>query len=80
MSENLGQLRDMLRNEFPEAAAVTLSFDGTLKAHIDVRKSEEVMLIEARLARLAGGAFTNIRRGPADHSAFLHRVSTQVQR
>lgn len=80
LGEQLGQLRDMLLAEFPQAEEVTLSFNGQLHAHIDLRKGEELMFVEQKLAGMAGGMFSQVRRGPAPHHPFLHRVSTLVDR
>lgn len=80
LSDQLRQLRDMLRSEFPDAEGVSLSFDGQFRAHIDIRKGEEILFVENKLASLAGGVFSNIQRGPAPHHPFLHRISASVDR
>ncbi|WP_230291841.1 hypothetical protein [Croceicoccus sp. Ery5] len=80
LSEQLGQLRHMLQSEFPDAEGVTLSFDGHLRAHIDIRKGEEILCVESKLAGMAGGIFSQIQRGPAPHHPFLHRISALVDR
>lgn len=80
LGEHLAQLRDMLRTEFPKASGVTLTYDGKLHAHIDFRQGEEILFVETRLAGMAGGTFTNVRRGPAPQHPFLHRVSVQIDR
>lgn len=80
LGNQLAQLRDMLCAEFPQAEEITLSYDGHLHAHIDVRKGEEMLMVEARLASLAGGSFQQVTRGPAPHHPFLHRVSVRIEK
>ncbi len=80
LSDQLRQLRDLLRSEFPDAEGVSLSFDGQLRAHIDIRKGEEILFVETKLSSLAGGIFSQIQRGPAPHHPFLHRISAAVDR
>lgn len=80
LSEQLEQLRNMLHNEFPDAEGISLSFDGQLKAHIDIHKGEQLLFVETRLAGLAGGIFSQIHRGPAPHHPFLHRISVTIAR
>lgn len=80
LSDQLRQLRDMLHSEFPDAEGVSLSFDGQLRAHIDIRKGEEILCVETKLSSLAGGKFRQIQRGPAPHHPFLHRISAAVDR
>lgn len=80
LSEQLGQLRQMLLAEFPAAEGVNLTFDGQLRAHIDIRKGEEILCVETKLAGMAGGIFSQIQRGPAPHHPFLHRISALVDR
>ena len=80
LSEQLGQLRNMLQNEFPDAEGISLSFDGQLRAHIDIRKGEQLMFVETKLASMAGGIFNQINRGPAPHHPFLHLISAVIAR
>ena len=80
LSDQLRQLRDMLRSEFPNAEGVSLSFDGQLHAHIDIRKGEEILFVETKLSALAGGMFSQVQRGPAPLHPFLHRISATVDR
>ena len=80
LSEQLNQLRNMLQNEFPDAESISLSFDGQLRAHIDIRKGEQLMFVETKLVGMAGGIFGQINRGPAPHHPFLHRISATVAR
>lgn len=80
LSDQLRQLREMLRSEFPDAEGVSLSFDGQLRAQIDIRKGEEILFVETKLSSLAGGMFSNIQRGPSPHHPFLHRISALVDR
>lgn len=80
VSDELGRIRDLLQREFSEARQVSFSFDGRLQVHIDVRKVEDIAVVEAKLPSLAGGLFSNVRHGSTPGHAFLHRVSAVVAR
>lgn len=78
--DELGKLLDLLKSEFPGAHAIHFEFDGNLKLHVDVRKSEEIAATEARLPMLCGGTFTNVHHGATPHHPFFHRVTAEVIR
>lgn len=67
-----------LRSEFPWAVSVSLSFDGFLHAHIDVRNLEELGEVETKLAVIGEGMFNKLTRGRVPNHPFLHRVSALV--
>lgn len=73
--DDLGKMLELLRQEMPDSAKIHLEFDGKLHVHIDVRKGEDVTLVEARLPGLFGGLFSNVHHGSTPGHAFLHRVS-----
>jgi len=80
ITEQLTQIRDALSAEFPQASSVTLDFDGMLHAHIDVRNSQDVLLVETRLPGMCGGIFGKIKHGASPNHPFQHRVSVIVDR
>lgn len=76
--EGLIAIRACLHAEFPDAKAIALDFDGTLRAHIDIREGELVPAVEAHLAHLNKGMFIQIEHGPSPHHPFFHRISAVV--
>lgn len=78
ISQEMKRAWSSVRKEFPDANRVSFEFDGELVLHVDVRMGQTVPLIEARLASLNGGMFTNIRHGKTPGHRFLHRVSALV--
>ncbi|MCJ1962650.1 hypothetical protein [Novosphingobium mangrovi (ex Hu et al. 2023)] len=74
----LAEIRESLRAAFPRAKSVLLEFDGTFKAHIDVREGELVPAIEAQLAHIDNGRFTRVEHGATPHHPFLHRISAVI--
>ena len=81
VSDELTRIRKLLMEELPYAADVTFEFDGTLKAHIDIRNREEVLLVEERLKHLGGGhLFSKIIRGEVPNHPFLHRITAKIER
>lgn len=78
-----GQLNDILqdlRSELPWAVNVSLSFDGKLHAHVDVRNLEEMAEVECKFQEFGAGMFYQITRGRVPNHPFLHRVSALVAR
>lgn len=80
LTEQLDEILKTLHAEFPEAAAIFLDFNGKLHVHIDVRKGEDVPLLEARLTLLDPGLFTQISRGATPGHPFSHRISAVINR
>jgi hypothetical protein len=81
ISEELGRIRTLLLAELPYASDITFVFDGALKAHIDIRNREEVLLVEERLKHLGGGhLFSRVTRGEVPHHPFMHRISAYLER
>lgn len=79
LTGQLAEIRDRLRDAFPRAKSVLLEFDGTLKAHIDVREGELVPAIEAQLAHIDNGRFKHVEHGATPHHPFLHRISAVIE-
>ncbi|MBT0671356.1 hypothetical protein HT136_23580 [Novosphingobium profundi] len=79
LTGQLAEIRDRLRDAFPRAKSVLLEFDGTFRAHIDVREGELVPAIEAQLAHIDNGRFTQVEHGATPHHPFLHRISAVIE-
>ena len=80
VTDELNRILIMLREACPANAKISFDFDGRLHVHIDVRKREDVTLIEAMLPSLGLGLFHSISRGDTPNHPFYHRVSAQVDR
>jgi hypothetical protein len=81
ISEELGRIRKMLLAELPYASDVSFEFDGALKAHIDIRNREEVLLVEERSKHLGGGhLISRVSRGTVPNHPFLHRITGFLER
>ena len=80
ISDELNRILAILREAAPVDAIITFDFDGKLHVHIDVRKREEVTLLEAMLPNLSLGLFHSISHGEAPHHRFFHRISAIVDR
>jgi hypothetical protein len=81
VSDELAQIRKLLLTELPYASNVTFEFDGTLKAHIDIRNREEIVLVEERLKHIGGGhLFSHASRGLVPNHPFLHRITARLDR
>ncbi|MCJ2182777.1 hypothetical protein MTR62_08740 [Novosphingobium sp. 1949] len=78
VSLRLAGIRDTLKGTFPDARHITLDFDGTLRAHIDIREGERVPAVEAQLAHLENGMFRHIEHGASPHHPFFHRISAVI--
>jgi hypothetical protein len=81
ISDELERILALLRSAFPHATHIGFEFDGRLHAHIDLRRTEEINLVEERLPYLGGGRlFSTIHRGKVPNHPFHHRVSALVAR
>jgi hypothetical protein len=74
----LDRILGMLRDISPANAAISFDFDGQLHVHIDVRRREEITLLEAVLPSLGCGLFHSLSRGATPHHPFFHRISALV--
>ena len=79
ISDELNRLTEVLLAAFPPETLVTFTFDGRLRAHIDVRKREFVMFVETVLPTLEGGMFHSLSRGGTPRHPFYHRISALVR-
>lgn len=81
ISDELQRILDLLQAAFPHATHIGFEFDGKLYAHIDLRRTEEIGLVEERLPYLGGGRlFSAIHRGKVPNHPFHHRVTALVAR
>ena len=80
VTDELNRVLAMLREACPKQSQISFDFDGRLHVHIDVRKREEVILVEAMLPTMGLGLFHSISRGETPHHPFFHRISAIVDR
>lgn len=80
VTEELTRILALLRQSCPPEAVISFDFDGELHVHIDVRKKEDVTLVQAMLPMLGMGLFDCIRLGSTPHRPFFHRISALVAR
>ena len=80
VTDELEKLTAMLREVCPRDAMITFEYDGRLRLHIQLRRSEDVTKMEAILPTLFGGIFHAVQRGQVGRGSFLHRVSALVAR
>jgi hypothetical protein len=78
VSDELGRISAKLCEVFPEGTCVSFSFDGQLSVHVDVRKREDVTVVEMLLPKIEAGLFHTITRGGTPHHPFYHRISARV--
>lgn len=79
VSDELNRIMALLHGACPPEAAISFSFDGRLQAHIDVRKREHVLFVEAVLPTLEAGLFHGVSTGGTPGHPFYHRVSALVR-
>jgi hypothetical protein len=79
VTDELNEILGALRQAFPDAAHISFDFDGHLHVHIDVRKREQVTLVQAALPSMAVAHFHRLRMGGTPNHPFLHRVSAIVE-
>lgn len=72
-------MTSLIRGALPEAADVSFTFDGRLQVHIDVRKREDVTLVELVLPNIEPGLFEGANRGRTPGHPFHHRVTAYVR-
>lgn len=80
VTDELNRILGMLRDVSPNDATISFDFDGHLHVHIDVRRREDVTLLEALLPKLGCGLFSGVTRGSTPHRPFFHRISALVAR
>ncbi|MFA7601456.1 MAG: hypothetical protein WCY29_00485 [Novosphingobium sp.] len=79
VSDELHRIMALLRGACPAEATVSFSFDGRLQAHIDVRKREDVLFVEAVLPTLEADLFHGVSIGSTPGHPFHHRISAAVR-
>ncbi len=57
VSDEPRRILGLLQTANPNAAKVSFEFDGQLHAHIDLRRIEEMSIVEERLRYIGGGQF-----------------------
>jgi hypothetical protein len=80
VTDELNRILNLLRGICPRDAQISFAFDGRLQVHIDVRKHEELYVVETVLPNLEGGLFHSLNRGRTPHHPFFQRLSAVVQR
>ena len=80
VTSELNKFASLLRSLCPPDAHVSFDFDGKLCVHIDVRKQEEVTLVQAMLPALGMGLFDNLSVGRTPNRPFFHRITAVVTR
>lgn len=78
VTDELNRILTMLREIAPKDAVISFDFDGQLHVHLDVRRREEVTLLETVLPSLGGGLLHSLSRGATPHHPFFHRISARV--
>jgi hypothetical protein len=80
VTDELNRIRGILHDICPPDAQIGFTFEGRLQVHIDVRKREELYVVEAVLPTLEAGLFHSLSRGRTPHHPFFQRLSAFVQR
>lgn len=78
VTDELSRIRAMLREVAPRDATISIDFDGQLHAHIDVKKREQVTMLETVLPVVANGLFQDLRLSATPNRPFCHRLSALV--
>ena len=81
ITDELRRILGLLQDANPNVTSITFEFNGQLHAHIDLRRIEEISIVEERLRFIGGGhLFSDVRRGKTPNHPFHHRVSMLVAR
>jgi hypothetical protein len=80
VTDELNRIMGLLRVICPQDAQISFNFEGRLQVHIDVRKREELYVVEAVLPTLEAGLFHSLSRGRTPHHPFFQRLSAVVRR
>lgn len=78
VTDELNRILGMLRDVSPKDAVISFDFDGRLQVHVDVRRREEITILESVLPTLGCGLFHSLNRRSTPHHPFFHRVSALV--
>ena len=80
VTDELNAILSLLRQAFGEEHLISFDFDVALHVHIDVRKKEEVTLVQAILPTLGAGLFYGVALRGTPNRPFYHRISALVAR
>lgn len=80
VSEELTRILDIVRENAPCDAKVSIEFDGRLHLHVDVRHGEEIEVLKKVLPMIGKGIFHTIEVGATPHHPFFHRISALVDK
>lgn len=80
VTDELDRIMMLLQAICPPGTTIGFEFDGKLQVNIDVRKREDVLLIQAILPTIETGLFRNLSLGNTPNRAFFHRISAEVAR
>lgn len=80
VSDELTRITNLLRGACPPDATIGFEFAGRLQVNIDIRKREDVLLIQTVLPTIEAGLFRNIGLGNTPNRAFFHRITADVAR
>jgi hypothetical protein len=80
VTDELNRIMGLLRGVCPRDAQISFHFEGRLQVHIDLRKSEELLVLEAVLPTVEQGLFHSLTRGRTPHHPFFQRLSALVHR
>lgn len=80
VTDELTRITNLLRTVCPPDATIGFEFDSRLQVNIDVRKREDVLLIQAILPTIEMGLFRSLNLGNTPNRAFFHRISAEVAR
>jgi len=78
VTDELNRILSLLRDVTPRDATISFDFDGQLYAHIDVKKREQVTVLETVLPAVGGGLFHDFRLTGTPNRPFCHRLTTLV--
>lgn len=76
--DELNRMLEVVRGACPEDSFISFSFDGQFRLHVDVRRREDVTLVEAILPTLDHGLFYGLSRADTPQHKFYHRVSAMI--
>ncbi|MPS69788.1 MULTISPECIES: hypothetical protein [Novosphingobium] len=78
LTDQLSAILAQLSEAMVEADDISLDFKGKLMVHLDVKRGEDLPLVEAKLSALGDGMFSQVSRGATPHHPFSHRVTALV--
>jgi hypothetical protein len=80
VTDELARITNLLRTVCPADATIGFEFGGRLVVNIDIRKREDVMLVQAVLPAIEPGLFRELALGNTPGRAFFHRICAEVAR